>query len=58
MNESFGIGILITFLSIIFGIVAGGMMVDSIESDVKLEPKIKLVIVDNKVDTLYVYEKK
>lgn len=28
-----------------------------IESDTKIESEIKLIIVDNKVDTLYVYKK-
>ena len=40
------------------GMLAGVQRVDSIESNVKLKPKIELIIKDNKVDTLYVYKKK
>ena len=52
------IGGLITIsIAFFLGIVIGAKSVYLIKSDVKLKPKIELVVVDNKVDTLYVYKK-
>lgn len=54
--------ILIVFVAVIFG---GGTWIiskiaykkDYIETSVKINPEVKLTIVDNKVDTIYIYRK-
>ena len=62
LNHVFGIAVkvtlslIVTITVLIFWIVFLQGSKGEIESDVKLEPEIRLVIEDNKVKTLYVYK--
>lgn len=50
------LSLIVTITVLIFWIVFLKGSKGEIESDVKLEPEIRLVIEDNKVKTLYVYK--
>ena len=62
LNHVFGVAVkvvlllIVTITVLIFWIVFLQGNKGEIESDVKLEPEIRLVIEDNKVKTLYVYK--
>ena len=62
LNHVFGVAVkvtlslIVTITVLIFWIVFLQGSKGEIESDVKLEPEIRLVIEDNKVKTLYVYK--
>jgi hypothetical protein len=49
-------------LALLIGMIIGGFimsvtLVDSIETTRKIEPEIRLYIIDNKIDTTYLYKR-
>lgn len=64
MSDNSDVGVvLIVLIVLAFAFMIGGILGSSIgsktiKSKVLLEPRIELIIVDNKVDTIYVYEKR
>lgn len=59
INSFFKAFIVVVIIAVIsvFGLVALIIKKSVIKSDHRIEPRIELVVTDNKVDTVYVYQK-